>query len=69
MLLVVLERDNIVTAGVESNGIIPLGFFVFGPDCPLTFNELGIICHENVWSDAGDMTYEQSVRYNLVLAE
>lgn len=55
VLLVVSQRDEVVAARVEADGIIPLRLLVLGPHGPLALDELRVICNENVGRDASDM--------------
>lgn len=56
--LIVSLRDDVIATRVEPDGIIPVGFPVLGTDSPYVLDDLGIICHENIWTDSGDVAYE-----------
>lgn len=56
VLLVIPHGNDIVTAGVEADGIIEVTLLVLGANRPHALHYLGIICHERVGSDTSDMS-------------
>lgn len=56
VLLIVLEGDDVVTTGIEANGVIPVRLLVSGTDGPEALDNVGVIRHEDVWRDTGEVT-------------
>lgn len=56
VLLIVLEGDDVVTTGVEANGVIPVRLLVSGTNGPEALDNVRIVRHEDVWRDTGEVT-------------
>lgn len=55
MLLIVLEGDDVVTTGVEANGVIPVRLLVSGTNSPEALDNVRVIRHEDVWRNTGEV--------------
>lgn len=56
VLVVVSHGDDVVTARVEANGVVPGRFLVIGANGPHALDSLGVVRHDEVGSNAGNGT-------------
>lgn len=57
VLIVVPHGNDVVTTRIEANGVVPCGFLVVGANGPHALDNLGVVRHDKVGSNAGNRTY------------